>query len=88
MNRQEYFNDIVSKFNTDENHPALSPIERSALQKIKGLEKNIIDMNDRINTLVNEINERNREISDINNQIARERGRSEGVQEMLISTME
>jgi len=84
MNSQQYLMDIISKFNSDENHPGLTPIERGALLRIKEIEKSIVELANKSNTLVKEINERNEELVNTQGQIGKLRAKSEGIQEMLI----
>ena len=83
MTRQEYITGIIAKFNQDQNHSDLTPTERVALTRIKDIEQGINKDQERIQTLAKEIDAHNQDIAQIQIGISKERGRVEGVIDML-----
>lgn len=83
MTKQEYISSIVAKFNLNEQHPDLTPTERAALMRVKEIEQGIAGLNDKVQELAKEIGVKEQEIRTVQNNVAKECGKVDGMIDML-----
>lgn len=79
----KYIVDLIIRYNNNQSDPSISAFELVLLNKIRESEKRVSNAIDKIKTLNNEIQTRNQEMSNLNNDIIKERGRNEAMFEII-----
>lgn len=82
---QSYLQEVLQKFNTDQDDPYLTDIEKSLLKKVVVVEKEVRDMRNELDKLSTEITERQEKINTLNQRLLFKRGQSEGLVESLLT---
>jgi ABC-type Fe3+-hydroxamate transport system substrate-binding protein len=82
---QKYLQDILAKFNLDQNDPDLTEPERILLGKIVAIEKEANELIEQFTSLNKEVTERQEKMNNINQQLLLKRGQSQGLVESLLA---
>jgi hypothetical protein len=82
---QKYLQDVLAKFNLDQDDPGLTEPERILLRKIAAIEKEVNELIEQFTGLNKEVTERQERMNTINQQLLLKRGQSQGLVESLLA---
>lgn len=82
---QKYLQEVLQRFNTDQDDPYLTDTEKSLLKKVVIVEKEVRDMLSELDKLNIEITERQEKINALNQRLLFRKGQSQGLVESLLT---
>lgn len=82
---QLYLQGLLDKFNTNPEDPTLQQVERVLLKKLVEVHKNINDLSGQINTLNEEIKEKQQKGNALVQQVTHLQGQSQGYLDSLLA---
>ncbi len=81
---ENYINEILKKFNEDQNHPELNDTEKTLLKKMLEVNSVVLETIEKINQLNKEIDERKRHGDELVQQVIKLQGQSQGILDSLL----
>lgn len=87
-NVQEYIDEILKKFNKDQEDESLTSIERTLLNNIVTIQKEINEVAQRIDALENEVMERRNSIIELTRRLDNLQGQSQGLLNSIVALKE
>jgi len=85
MNKQEYLQELVAKYNANPNDETLSEVEKVLLAKVAEAEKNLNTLVQQATELEKEINSKSQSLADLRATMVREKGKSDAFVEALVA---
>lgn len=82
---QAYFEEVLTKFNTNPEDPSLQDIERVLLAKVQTAQKSISELSKQVENLNTEIRERQEKGSQLVQQLVHLQGQSQGYVDSLLA---
>jgi len=85
MNKQEYLQELVVKYNANPNDETLSEVEKVLLTKVAEAEKNLNTLLQQATDLEKELSAKSQSLSDLRATMVREKGKSDAFVEALVA---
>jgi len=82
---QKYLQNVLAKFNLDQEDPGLTEPERILLKKIAAIEKEVNELIEQFTSLNKEVTDRQEKMNTLNQQLLLKRGQSQGLVDSLLA---